>query len=157
MTTKRERYSDDNIKANEFLFRRVELEDVVSAHLLASARVPDLGFGRYIISATTPFLPRDLLGLNTAAAKIVRQRVPEYQGIYNDLGWKMFDRIDRVYVNRAARTDLGWKPKYDFAYVLACLSAGNAPRSAISDVVGSKGYHDQVFEDGPYPNDAIPP
>ncbi len=32
----REAYSDDNAKTNEFLYRRVEIEDVVSAHLLAA-------------------------------------------------------------------------------------------------------------------------
>ena len=31
----REAYTDANIKANEFLYRRVDIEDVVSAHLLA--------------------------------------------------------------------------------------------------------------------------
>ena len=31
----REAYSDANVKANEYLYRRVDIEDVVSAHLLA--------------------------------------------------------------------------------------------------------------------------
>ncbi|MFT4863041.1 MAG: UDP-glucose 4-epimerase [Pseudohongiellaceae bacterium] len=31
-------FTSDNSKANEFLFRRVELEDVLSAHLLAASR-----------------------------------------------------------------------------------------------------------------------
>jgi UDP-glucose 4-epimerase len=55
----RESYADENLKLNEYLFRRVDLEDVVSAHLLAAKRAPSLGFRRYIISATTPFLPDD--------------------------------------------------------------------------------------------------
>ncbi len=40
----REAYQDGNIKANELLYRRVDLEDVVSAHLLAlekAARSPN--------------------------------------------------------------------------------------------------------------------
>src|SRR5579871_2185066 len=53
----REAYADDNLKVNEFLYRRVDIEDVVSAHLLAAERAPALGFRRYIISATTPFSP----------------------------------------------------------------------------------------------------
>jgi UDP-glucose 4-epimerase len=149
--SKREDYEDNNIKANEFLFRRVELEDVVSAHLLAARRAAVLGFGRYIISASTPFLPGDLLELNTNAPDVVRKRVPEYLDIYRQRGWKMFDKIDRVYVNEAARRDLGWEPKYDFAHVLECVRAGGYPRSPISELVGSKGYHKQQFEDGPYP------
>jgi UDP-glucose 4-epimerase len=148
---KRNSYDDDNAKANEFLFRRVELEDVVSAHIVAAERAPVLGFGRYIISATTPFTPEDLAGLNANAPAIVRKHFPAYQEIYTQLGWKMFDRIDRVYVNEAARKELGWQPKYDFDYMLAALKNGSYPRSRISQLVGSKGYHEQVFEDGPYP------
>ncbi len=148
---KREGYGGDNAKANEFLFRRVELEDVVNAHIAAAGRAPELGFGRYIISATTPFLPEDLQGLNSNAPDIVRKRVPAYLDIYNQFGWKMFDKINRVYVNDAARADLGWRPKYDFAYILKCLGKGSYPRSPITKSVGSKGYHKQTFTDGPYP------
>jgi hypothetical protein len=46
-------YADDNLKANEYLYRRVEIEDVVSAHLLALRRAPAIGF-RNTLSA----LPR---------------------------------------------------------------------------------------------------
>lgn len=156
---KRDSYDGDNAKANEFLFRRVELEDVVSAHIAAARHAPELGFGKYIISATTPFLPEDLLELNTDAAAVVRKRIPAYVDIYERLGWLMFDKIDRVYVNDAARKDLGWRPKYDFAHILACLKQGFYPKSSISEQVGSKGYHDHMlkdgfkdgFKDGPYP------
>src|SRR5262249_41364923 len=46
----REAYADDNVKVNEFLYRRVDIEDVVSAHLLALERAASIRFGRYIIS-----------------------------------------------------------------------------------------------------------
>ncbi len=148
---KRDQFNEENAKANEFLFRRVELEDVVAAHLAAAGRAPELGFGRYVISATTPFPPEDLAGLNTCAPSVVLKRFPGYLEVYARLGWSMFDKIDRVYVNDTARKDLGWQPKYDFAYILKCLKSGGYPRSRLSEQVGSKGYHDQVFEDGPYP------
>jgi nucleoside-diphosphate-sugar epimerase len=148
---KREQFDNDNAKANEFLFRRVELEDVVSAHIAAARHAGTLGFGRYIISATTPIQPEDLAGLNTDAPLIVRRRFPEYVEIYERLGWAMFDRIDRVYVNDAARRDLDWRPKYDFDHILQCLRSGGFPKSRIARQVGSKGYHDRVFKDGPYP------
>ena len=45
-------YDDDNLKANEYLYRRVDLEDVVDAHLLALEQAPAIGFGRYVVSAT---------------------------------------------------------------------------------------------------------
>src|SRR5918999_2338454 len=56
-------YDDANVKTNEFLYRRVDLEDVVSAHQRALERAPALGFGRYIITATTPFSHDDLAEL----------------------------------------------------------------------------------------------
>src|SRR5882757_10166984 len=40
----RETYADDNAKANEYLFRRVDIEDVVSAHVLAANRARAIGF-----------------------------------------------------------------------------------------------------------------
>src|SRR5688572_32976984 len=56
----RERYEDANAKVNEFLHRRVDVEDVVEAHLLAIERAAGIGFGRYIISASSPFTREDL-------------------------------------------------------------------------------------------------
>lgn len=147
----REAYADDNAKANEYLYRRVDLEDAVSAHLLAIERAPSIGFGRYIISATTPFTPEDLVDLRTSAPLVVRRRVPEYEAEYARRGWKMFPSIERVYVNDRARKDLDWHPRYDFRYVLDCLKAGRDPRSPLSRSVGSKGYHARRFARGPYP------
>jgi UDP-glucose 4-epimerase len=54
----RNAYPDANIKANEFLYRRADIQDVADAHLLAMDRAPAIGFGRYIVSATTPFYAR---------------------------------------------------------------------------------------------------
>ena len=42
----RETYADDNARANEFLFRRVDLEDAVSAHMLAGKRAAAIGNSR---------------------------------------------------------------------------------------------------------------
>ena len=53
----------------------------------------------------------------------------------------MFPRIDRVYVNARARSELGWAPRYDFRYVLDRLIADEEPQSALARTVGSKGYH----------------
>jgi nucleoside-diphosphate-sugar epimerase len=144
-------YDDLNVKANEYLYRRVELEDVVSAHLLALERAPSIGFARYIISATTPFLPDDLFDLRTNAPLVVARRVPAYEAEYERRGWKMFPGIERVYINERARKDLDWRPKYDFAYVLDRLRSDDEPRSALARAVGSKGYHPASFEEGPYP------
>jgi nucleoside-diphosphate-sugar epimerase len=149
----REAYAGDNLKANEYLFRRVDLEDAVTAHLVAVKHAPAIGFGRYIISATTPFLPGDLPDLRADARRVVQRRVPEYEVEYERRGWRMFPSIDRVYVNERARTDLGWCPHYDFRYIIDRLRAGDELRSPLARLVGSKGYHAESFSEGPYPTD----
>ncbi len=147
----RDAYDDANIKTNEFLYRRVDVEDVVSAHLLAIEKAPSIGFGKYIISATSPFTPDDLAGLHVNAPAVVRRLFPEYQSVYAQLGWKMSPLIDRVYVNEKARKELGWQPKYDFGYVLGRVKVGLGPRSPLAQEIGAKGYHANAFEEGPYP------
>lgn len=147
----RQAYDDGNVKVNEFLYRRVDLEDVVDAHLLAVEKAPLIGFGRYIISATTPFHPDDLLDLRVNAPQVVRRRVPDYEEEYARRGWKMFPSIERVYVNERARRELCWHPRYDFRYVLDLLKSGVDLRSPLAGVVGSKGYHAHRFANGPYP------
>jgi nucleoside-diphosphate-sugar epimerase len=79
------------------------------------------------------------------------RHAPGYEDVYAVRGWAMFPRIDRVYVNARARTELGWEPRYSFAYVLDRVANGGDFRSALAHTIGSKGYHDVVFEDGPYP------
>ena len=147
----RDAYADDNAKANEYLHRRVDVEDVVSAHLLAARQAPVLGFRRYIVSATTPFSTEDLVALRRDAASVVRRCVPGYEAEYARRGWTMAPRIDRVYVNARARAELGWRPRYDFAFVIERLAAGQDFRSPLARVVGSKGYHAKTFAEGPYP------
>src|SRR3546814_16825052 len=92
----RERYADANVKANEFLFRRLDIEDAVSAHLLAAERAPDIGFRRYIVSATTPFAPEHLATLRSDAPTVVRRLVPEHAAVYAARGWHLFSAVDRV-------------------------------------------------------------
>lgn len=147
----RARYAADNAQANELLFRRADIEDIVSAHLLAAERAPALGFGRYIVSATTPFSQADLVELRRDAAAVVSRLYPDFAALYAGRGWSMFGSIDRVYVNEAARRDLGWRPRYDFARVLDRLRSGRDFRSEVARQVGAKGYHDGAFADGPYP------
>jgi nucleoside-diphosphate-sugar epimerase len=147
----RRAYPDDNLKANEFLHRRVDVQDVADAHLLAVEKAPAIGFGRYVISATTPFTPDDLAELRSDAPRVVSRRVPGYEEEYARRGWVMFPAVGRVYVNERARRELGWQPRYDFRRVLECLEAGEDPRSPLARAVGSKGYHARPFADGLYP------
>jgi UDP-glucose 4-epimerase len=148
---KRDAFADVNLKTNEFLHRRADLQDLVDAHLLAIDRAPEIGFGRYILSATTPFEPPDLSELRVDAPAVVARRVPGYEVEYARRGWRMVPGIDRVYVNALARKELGWQPRYDFAHVLARLRAGEDPRSPLARVIGIKGYHSGAYAGGLYP------
>lgn len=147
----RDAYSDTNLKANEFLFRRVDLADAVSAHVAALTQAPTLGFGRYIISATTPFARADLAELRNDAPAVVARYAPDAAEVYATHGFTLFPGIGRVYVNAAARQDLGWQPEYDFHRILEQLRAGTQIGSPLAHLVGAKGYHATKFSDGPYP------
>jgi UDP-glucose 4-epimerase len=147
----RRRYARANSQANELLFRRVDLEDAVTAHLQAVARAAEVGFGRFIVSATTPFASADLAELRADAPAALARVAPAYRELYEARGWRMYPSVDRVYVNAAARARLGWQPRYDFNHVLRCLQEQADFRSELSRLVGIKGYHERPFGDGPYP------
>jgi UDP-glucose 4-epimerase len=147
----RRAYADGNVKVNELLYRRVDLEDVVSAHLLALERAAAIGFARYVISATTPFTREDLLALRSDAPSVVARLFPDYATLYAARGWRMFPSLERVYVNAKARRELGWQPRHDFGSALARLAAGEDVASPLARRIGAKGYHDRAFEEGPYP------
>jgi UDP-glucose 4-epimerase len=147
----RDRFDDANLKANELLHRRVDLADVVDAHLRAAERAPDLGYRRYVVSATTPFDPEDAAELTIDAPAVVAAHFPHQPELYADRGWTLPPTVDRVYDNSLATTELGWSPGYGFATMLSALAAGDDWRSPITHDVGSKGYHGDVFQDGLYP------
>ncbi|UPK27004.1 NAD-dependent epimerase/dehydratase family protein [Bradyrhizobium sp. 195] len=147
----RSAYTTENAQANELLYRRLDIADAVSAHLLAAERAPKIGFAHYIVSATSPFEPRHVAALARDAASVVRELYPDCTQLYAARGWNLFPEIDRVYVNERARRELGWRPEFDFAHVLRSLRGGRDFRSALAHEIGSKGYHDTVFDDGPYP------
>ena len=147
----RARFPSANAQANEFLTRRVEIEDLVAAHLLAAEQAQDLAFGRYVISATSPLRPEDTDLLTRRPMAAISRRVPEAAELYGALGWTFPDRIDRVYDNAAARCDLGWEPHWDFGTVVRDVAAGGTGRSALAEAIGIKGYHGDRYADGLYP------
>ena len=144
-------YTDDNAKANEFLYRRVDVADVVSAHLLAVEKAGEIGFGKYIISATTPFTQSDLADLNDDAPAVLQRLMLSYERVYADLDWRMSPTVGRVYVNQKAQDELGWRPKHNFSDVLDRVKGGGRLLSPLAYQIGEKGYHDKEFADGPYP------
>lgn len=132
-------YDDANLKATEFLYRRVDVEDAVEAHLVALDRAASLGFGRFIITATTPFVRDDAADLRRDPESVLTRRVPGWRDAYRALGWKLLPSFDRVYDNMHARARLGWKPRHDFASVLA---RGDV-RSSLARAIGMKGYQNE--------------
>ncbi|MDA4846459.1 NAD-dependent epimerase/dehydratase family protein [Hoeflea poritis] len=147
----REAFADENAKANEFLFRRVDIEDAARAHLIALDRRQTPGFDLFIISATTPFTADDLGDLRSDPSAVMRRRLPELYAEFERRGWKMFDEVDRVYVNQKARNALGWNPRYDHRFLLERLRADEPVPGPMAQAVGAKGYHAERFEEGPYP------
>src|SRR5258706_5136597 len=147
----RRQYDDLNLKVNEYLYRRVDLADAVDAHILAAQRAPEVGFARYVVSATSPFEPQHLLQLRTDAPGVLRTLFPDHGEVYRQRNWRMLPGIDRIYVNDRARQELGWSPRFDFRHVLDCLRRGDEVFSPLARAVGSKGYHARSFEEGPYP------
>jgi UDP-glucose 4-epimerase len=141
-------YDDANLKVNELLYRRADIEDVASAHRCALERAPAIGFGRFIVTATTPFGRDDLAALREDAPAVVRRLFGDYEAVYAERGWRMFPSIERVYVNERARRELGWEPRYDFGAALDRLRRGEDHRSALALAVGAKGYH--AVTTGPY-------
>lgn len=147
----RETFSDENAKANEFLFRRVDVEDAAMAHLCAIDRETIPGFELFVVSATTPFSKDDLPQLRTDAPGVLRRKLPDLAEEYHRRGWQMFPQVDRVYVNTLARNALNWSPRFDHQYLLQRLQADEPVLGPMAQSIGKKGYHNEVFEDGPYP------
>lgn len=147
----RREYVTSNVQVVEMLYRRVDIEDAVSAVLCGLERARSIGFGRYIVSASTPFTRADMDLLGADAPAVVSRLFPQCTALFQARGWRMFPRLDRVYVNQRARQELGWEPRYDFRHALDCLKSNREFRSALSLEVGVKGYHGRTFAEGPYP------
>ncbi len=114
-----------NLKANEFLNRRLTVEDAAEAHVAALEKVPELGFGTFIVSAPPPFSPEDCGALAQDAAAVVERYFPDAPALYAGAGWTLPARIDRVYVPAAAQAELGFRCRTDFAAILAALAAAS--------------------------------
>jgi nucleoside-diphosphate-sugar epimerase len=140
--------SDDNIKANEYAFRRVALEDAVDAHFKAAERAPYLGFGRYVVSATTPFTREDMTQLRADATSVFARRVPLAAVVWRERGWRFPDRLDRVYVNARARRDLDWHPRFDLHAIAARVASGASVQTPLSQLVGAKEYPGSAYHLG---------
>jgi len=121
-----------NTKANEFLHRRLTVEDAAEAHRVALARAPEVGFGVFILSAPTPFAREDAAELKHDAASVIARLFPEAPELYARHGWSLPRSIDRVYDPGLAHELLGFRCRTDFAAVLDALRR-DAPLPFVHD------------------------
>ena len=117
-----------------------------SARALRARARAAIGFGRYIVSATTPSA-----GDLADCAPTRRGRAPPRAGFEDDFAREAGDvpEINHVYDNDRARRDLGWRPGYDFPAALErWRPARTGAESALARSSRSKGYH--AVSTGPY-------
>jgi UDP-glucose 4-epimerase len=118
--------SGENTKANEFLGRRLTVEDAAEAHVAALEKAPEIGFGLYIVAAPTPFAPADAEALIHDAPRVIGRHFPDAAELYRRAGWKLPRSIERVYDPSLAERELGFRCRTDFACVLEALREGSA-------------------------------
>jgi UDP-glucose 4-epimerase len=118
--------SEPNAKANEFLFRRLTVEDAAESHVAALDRAPALGFDTFIVCAKTPFARDDCEELIHDAPAVVARYFPHYRDLYARRGWTMFQSIDRVYDSAKAARRLGFVCRTGFAEKLSEIEASLA-------------------------------
>jgi nucleoside-diphosphate-sugar epimerase len=117
--------SGPNLKANEFLHRRLTVEDAVEAHVAALERAPAISFGSFIISAPTPFAPSDAEALRRDAVAVVARYFPDAPRLYAERGWRLPSSIGRVYDSSRAERILGFRCRTDFGRMLEALRTGH--------------------------------
>jgi UDP-glucose 4-epimerase len=118
--------SGPNMKANEFLNRRLTVEDAARAHVVALEQAPRIGFGTFILSAPTPFVRADATALKVDAPSVIRRYFPDAQALYARRGWHLPHGIGRVYDAGRAERIMGFRCETDFGAILAAL-AQDAP------------------------------
>jgi UDP-glucose 4-epimerase len=116
--------SGPNQKANEFLSRRLMVEDAAAAHVVALDHAPALGFDIFVISAPSPFGCADARALKSDAAAVVAHYFPDAPELYAQRGWQLPASIGRVYDASRAEAILGFRCRTDFGTILQALRAG---------------------------------
>jgi len=113
-----------NTKANEFLNRRLTVDDAADAHLFALERAGGLGCETFVLSAPTPFLREDAEELMADAPAVIARYFPDAKDLYGRAGWSLPAHIDRVYDAGKAERLLGFRRRTDFRAVLDALRDG---------------------------------
>ena len=111
-----------NIKANEFLNRRLTVEDAAEAHVVALAKAPALGFETFILSAPPPFARAECAELLHDAPAVVARHFPDAPDLYARMGWILPPSLDRVYDPSRAERLMGFRCRTDFRAVLDAIA-----------------------------------
>jgi hypothetical protein len=107
--------------------------------MVAHERAPDIGFGTFILSAPTPFVPDDVAALKADAPGVIARYFPDAAELYARQGWQLPSTIDRVYDPSLSERALGFRCETDFAAVLAALRSGAAlPFAHDADYISPK-------------------
>ncbi|MCJ2181524.1 NAD(P)-dependent oxidoreductase [Novosphingobium sp. 1949] len=116
-----------NLKANEYLHRRLSVGDAARAHLAALeadvAHWPD-NSETFVLSAPPPFTRADAGELARDARAVIARAFPDAPDLYRAAGWELPERIERVYDPAHAQRRLGWRAQDDFAAILTALRDG---------------------------------
>ncbi len=113
----------ENLKANEFLHRRLTVEDAAEAHVVALERTPP-GFEVFVVCAPSPFARGDTEALKADAARVIARYFPDAEALYARRDWRLPASIGRVYDASKAERLLGFRARTDFAAVLQALRNG---------------------------------
>lgn len=117
--------SGENMKANEFLNRRLSAADAARAHVVALERIAGLGCETFVLSAPPPFSPEEAGELARDARAVIARHFPDAADLYAARGWQLPATIDRVYDPSRAERLLGFRCETGFADVLAALREGS--------------------------------
>ena len=114
----------ENRKANEFLGRRLTVEDAAEAHVEALAKAPALGFDTFLLAAPTPFVRAEREALVRDAPAVIARHFPDAPALYSARGWSLPAHVDRVYDPSRAERRLGFRCRTDFAAILRAMARG---------------------------------
>ncbi|MGP1352247.1 MAG: NAD-dependent epimerase/dehydratase family protein [Parasphingopyxis sp.] len=113
--------SGPNLKANEFLNRRLTVEDAARAHIAALERAKGLGCETFILSAPPPFSRDEAADLIADAPAVIAHHFPDAAELYAARGWTLPPHIDRVYDPGRVERLLDYRFDTDFAAILSAL------------------------------------
>ncbi|WP_044561769.1 NAD(P)-dependent oxidoreductase [Azospirillum sp. B4] len=101
------------VRAAHRLHRGLAMADAAAAHVHAVSVAVS---GTFVISALTPFRREEAAALAMDAAGLIRARLPRVAALFDRRGWALPARLDRVYDATRAATELGFRPRLDFAH-----------------------------------------